>query len=162
MPIDQISIDELIERNRRVFRKKHGTPEDPWHRFYEYLVVDCSTTMPGRANWEALALFEMIQYCFDGSGRGGAVKVSPYLLHNLSACCCVALDYNKTENIPWDTNEHDAILERTYNGFAETVTRAIKKGETRTVDGKVLYGHLKIPDWFVVWAKSKKVAAFAD
>jgi len=147
---------DLKCQKRHLLRQRRGEPKEPWDKFYEYLMLN-STILPNTPNWEASALFAMIQLAFDGTTGGKPVTINPYLAHNLAACCCVALQYDKKDKIPWDTSEHDGIIERTYTGFAHTVIDAIQQEEIREMEGKVYFGYLHIPQWFVTWAKEKAV-----
>lgn len=147
--------ETIFDLKRRLVRQRRGDPKGPWDRFYEFLVVESSTVLPDTPNWEANAMFEMIKMAFDGSGTDKPVTINPYLIHNLAACCSVSLLYNKNKKIPWDTNEHDDILGRTYTGFAHTVIGAAQRYELQEMNGKLHFGGLAIPRWFSSWALSQ-------
>lgn len=145
--------ESILDLKRRLFREKYGIPGDSWKKFREYLMVEAIPSHPDSPNHEARSLFDAIQLSFDGSCAGGdLVAVDPYLLHNLAACARVALGYDTGVEIHW--NDHDSILNRTFNGFAHTVIRAIQEGRIKEIEGKVHLGGLLIPDYFVVMAKT--------
>jgi hypothetical protein len=151
-------MSKMQEKKRRLFRVQHGTPLEAWGKFWEYLVVEASIVGTQCPNWQAQALFEMIQLAFDGSGAGGkGVQIDPYLIHNLAACATLACRTKSKERIPWE--DHDDILNRTFSGFAWTVISAILNRKTIIIEHKVYLGGLLIPEWFVTHATTECSAA---
>lgn len=142
-------------QKRKYLRKQYGEPNEPWDKFREYLMAEAYIGFP-LENWQARALFCGIQMAFDGSNSGNAVVVDPYLVHNMASCAIVELLYQNDREIPWD--RHDDVLKRTYNGFVRSVILAVQQEKIAHIDGHVYMGGLRIPDWFVAWARGETVA----
>jgi hypothetical protein len=73
----------------------------------------------------------------------------------MAACAKVALNHDQQDTIAW--TDYDNVLGRTYAGFAFTVIHAIKNGTTIESEGQTYLGGLRVPQWFVVWARTNAV-----
>lgn len=106
----------------------------------------------GGPNREEMALFRAIQDSMVGSMAGKWEEIDAYLVHNLAACAVVSMRYDKAERIPW--GDHDDVHLRMFNGFINTLGRAIKAGKVSERNGKTYLDAFHVPDWFIEEAKT--------
>ncbi|MFH0951808.1 MAG: hypothetical protein V1838_01315 [Patescibacteria group bacterium] len=116
---------------------------------------------PDKKNLEAECIFWSLQNAIsDGlSYHYEDMKVPAVLVHHLTACAWVSLEYDKEQQIPWDGAEHDFILKNVINFFMYMLAEAIRNNTAVELKpGRLYHGGFPIPDWFVeeVRAANKK------
>src|SRR5579872_4280096 len=138
----------MFFEEEKVIRDYLSSEED--RNFLDHIISQVGARGPNR---EAMAIFAAIQHCFDGAS-GEEVVVNSYLLHNLAACACVALEYNRDVTIPWHKGDHDYVVLRAFNGFTHTLIETIRESRCDIrQDGSCRLNSFTIPAWFVIRAK---------
>ncbi len=100
---------------------------------------------------EAHAFFAIVDAAFTPCDKmQGCVPVSRELVQYLAGW---ARDFSRgweQRGGPFDTPRHNHFVSRAFNGFYETLTRAVKHGELRDYgQDRTMYGGLTLPQWFI-------------
>lgn len=128
-------------------------------RFLKHVVEREAGLKPlPRPNLEVRALFDAIQAAFTSTTNKRFTDyrwvTDPEMVAMLAACAWVALEYNREQEIPLDSSDHDYIGLRLLRYFMYTLAAGVRAGATwRDGEGKTHFGCFRLPDWFVDWAR---------